>query len=56
MVQYISGLFFNTLTADEKYCLLNRDKLTQPIEMQFSLKGKTFPQLFFSIFEMYIKF
>ena len=48
----ISGLFFNTLSYDQKYCLLNRDNLTQPIEMQLSLKGKTFSQLFLGIFEM----
>ena len=37
-----SELFFNTLTAVQKYSLLNRDNLTQPTQMQLSLKGKTF--------------
>ena len=32
----ILGLFVNTLTADEKYSLLNRDNLMQPIQMQLS--------------------
>ena len=28
------GLLVNTLAADEKYSVLNRDNLTTPIEMQ----------------------
>ena len=40
----ISRLFPNTLNADGKYSLLNRDNLTQPIQMQLSQKQKTFPQ------------
>ena len=45
----ISRLFPNTLSADGKYSLLNRDNLTQPIQMQVSRKQKTFSQ-FFSAF------
>ena len=45
----ISRLFPNTLSADGKYSLLNRDNLTQPIQMQLSGKQKTFSQ-FFSAF------
>ena len=37
-------LFVNTLSADGKYSVLNRDNLTQPIQMQLSQKQKTFPQ------------
>ena len=37
-------LFVNTLPADEKYYLLNRDNLAQPIKMQLSQKQKTFSQ------------
>ena len=44
----ISRLFPNTLTADGKYSLLNRDNLTQPIQMQVSRKEKTFSRLFSS--------
>ena len=40
-------VFFNTLTAGHKYSFLNRDNLTQPTEMQLSLKGKTFFSIFF---------
>ena len=35
-------LFVNTLTADDKYSLLNRDNLTQPIQTQLSQKKKLF--------------
>ena len=42
----ISRLFINTLSADGKYSLLNRDNLRQPIEMQLSQKQKTFSRFF----------
>ena len=38
--------FPNTLSSDGKYSLLNRDNLTQPIQMQVSRKEKTFSQFF----------
>ena len=34
------------MTADDKYSLLNRDNLTQPIARQLSQKQKAFPQFF----------
>ena len=40
----ILGLLVNTLAADEKYPLLNRDNLAIPIQMQLSQKQKTFAQ------------
>ena len=43
----ILRLFVNTLTDDDKYCLLYRDNLTQPIQILLSLQQKTF-SLFFS--------
>ena len=42
----ILGLLVNTLAADEKYPVLNRDNLTIPIQMQLSEKQKTFSQFF----------
>ena len=45
----ISALFVNTLTDDDKYSLLYRDSLTQPIQILLSPKQKTFSQ-FFSAF------
>ena len=42
----ILKLVLNTLTADDKYSLLNRNNLTQPIQLILSQKRKPF----FSIF------
>ena len=52
----ILRLFVNTLTVDEKHYLLNRDNLTQPIQMQLYQKQKTFSEFFFCIFKICIKF
>ena len=49
-------LFVNTLTADDKYSLLNRDNLAQPIRTQLSQKEKAFSQFVLWIFEISIKF
>ena len=38
-------LFVNTLSADDKYSLLKRDNLTQPIRTILSQKQKPFYQL-----------
>ena len=47
-------LFVNTLTADDKYSLLNRDNLTQPIPKQLFQKQKALSEIFlaFSIFSL----
>ena len=42
----ISKLFPNTLSADSKYSVLDRDNLTQPIQMLLSRKQKTFSNFF----------
>ena len=39
-------LFVNTLTADDKYSLLNRDNVTQQIRTQLSQKQKPFYEFF----------
>ena len=49
----ILGLLVNTLAADEKYPVLNRDNLTIPIQIQLSQKRKAFAQ-FFATFLKYI--
>ena len=36
----------NTLIVDDKYSLLNRDNLIQPIQILFSQKQNSFSQLF----------
>ena len=56
MITKILRLFVNTLTADDKHYLLNRDNLAKRIQMQLSQKQKTFPEFFLCIFKIYIKF
>ena len=51
----ILRLFVNRLSADGKYSLLNRDNLTQPIQLQFSQKQKKFSQFFLCIFQIEFK-
>ena len=46
----ILRLFVNTLTADGKYSLLNRDNLTEPIQILLSEIQKAFLQFFFFFF------
>ena len=42
VIHKILIVFVNTLTADDKHYLLNKDNLTQPIQMQLYQKQKTF--------------
>ena len=42
VIRKILGLFCNTLTAGQKYSLLNRDNLMQHTQTQLSLKKKNF--------------
>ena len=48
MICKISNLFPNTLCADGEYSLLDRDNLTQRIQMELSRKQKTFFEFFSS--------
>ena len=52
----IVRVFVNTLTADDKHYLPNRDNLTQPIQMQFSQKIKTFSEVFFAFLKSILHF
>ena len=52
----ISRLFPNSLSADDKYLLLNRDNLTQPIQIQVSGKQKTFSWFFFPFLKSSLNF
>ena len=52
----ISRLFPNTVSADAKYSLLNRDSLTRPIHMQLSPKQKTFSRLFAAFLKSSLNF
>ena len=52
----ILGLLVNTLAADEKYPVLNRDNLTIPIEMQLSQKQKTFSEFLAAFLKSWLNF
>ena len=49
-------MFVNTLTADDKYSLLNRDNLTQPIRTPLSQKHKAFSQFFLEFLKCTLNF
>ena len=56
MIHKVLRLFVNTLTVDEKHYLLNRDNLTQPIQMQLYQKQKTFSEFFFAFLKSILNF
>ena len=47
---------FNTLTDDDKYSLLNRDELTDSIQILLSRKQKTFPEFFAAFLTYTLRF
>ena len=55
-IEKIQRLFVNTLTADDKHYLLNRDNLAQRIQMQLSQKQKTFSEFFFAFLKSILNF
>ena len=54
VIHKILKLFVNTLIVDDKHYRLNKDNLTQPIQMELYEKQKTFSEVFFCIFKIYI--
>ena len=48
--------FLNTLTPDNKYFLLNRGNLTQPIQMHLSQKQQIFSQVFIQFSKVTLNF
>ena len=51
----ILGQFFNPLTADDKYSLLNKGNSIH-VQMQLSQKRKTFSVLFFGYLKFILNF
>ena len=49
-------MFVNIFTADDKYSLLNRDDLRQPIQMQLPQKEKTFSEFVSEILQAILHF
>ena len=47
VIHKILRVFFNRMRVDDKHYLLNRDKLSQPIQVQLSQKQKAFSHFFF---------
>ena len=56
MIHKILRLFLNTLTVNDKHYLLNRDNLTEPMQMQLSQKQKKFCYHFFAFFKSILNF
>ena len=56
MIDKILRLFVNTLTVNDKHYLLNRENLTQQIEMQLSEKQKAFSEFFFPVLKSILNF
>ena len=48
--------FLNTLTANDKYSLISKDKWMQTIQMHLSQKQKIFSQFIHAFFETALKF
>ena len=49
-------MLFNTLSLDDKNYLLNRDNLTQSIQIQVAQKQKTFSDFFFAFLKSILNF
>ena len=49
-------VFVNTLRVNDKHDLLNRDNLTQQIQIQLSQKEKIFSQFFFALLKSILNF
>ena len=56
MIHKILRLFVNTLTVIEKHYMLNRDNLTQQIQMQLYQKQKSFSEFFFGVLKSILNF
>ena len=48
--------FVNTLTADDRYSLISKNKWMQTIQMHLSQKPKIFSKLFCAFFEFVLNF
>ena len=56
MIHKIVSLFVNTLAVNDKYYLLNRDNLPQPMQMQLRQKEKNFSEFFFAFLKSRLNF
>ena len=49
-------MFANTLRVNDKHYLLNRDNLTQPIQIKLSQKRKILSEFFFAFLKSVLNF
>ena len=56
VIHKILRLLVNTLTADDKHYLLNRNNLAQPIHIQLSEKQKIFSEFFLPFLKSVLNF
>ena len=56
MIEKILRLFVNTLTVNDKHYHLNRDNLTQAIQISLPQKQKTFSQFFVAFLKSILNF
>ena len=56
VIHKILRLFVHTLAVNDKQYLLNRDNLTQPIQIQLSQKQKIFSEFFFAFLKSILNF
>ena len=56
MLYKILKLFVNTLTARDKYSLLNRDNLTQQFQILLSQKEETFSHFLSTFLKCFLNF
>ena len=56
VIHKILIVFAHTLRVNDKHYLLNRDNLTQPIQIQLSQKQKIFSEFFFAFLQSILNF
>ena len=56
VIHKILKLLVNTLTADDKHYLLNRNNFAQPIQIQLSEKQKIFSEFFLPFLKSVLTF
>ena len=56
VIHKIPRLLVNTLTADDKHYLLNRNNLAQPIQIRLSKKQKILSEFFFGFLKSVLNF
>ena len=56
VIHKILIVFVNTLRVNDKHYLLNRDNLTQPIQIKLSQKQKIFSEFFFAFLKSLLNF